>query len=501
MRYVLALDQGTTSSRALLFDQAGQVCAVAQQEITQHYPRAGWVEQEPDEIWRTQLDVARQALHDANVAASDIAAIGITNQRETTIVWDRASGRPIYRAIVWQDRRTAEICDQLKAEGFEALFTGRTGLVLDAYFSGTKARWILDHVPGARARAEAGELAFGTVDAWLLWNLTGGKVHLTDASNASRTLLFNIHNGDWDDKLLGILRIPRGVLPKVADSSGVLAHTDPALFGAALPIAGIAGDQQAALFGQRCVTPGMVKNTYGTGCFMLMHTGERPVDSRSRLITTIAWQRGAHREFALEGSIFVAGAAVQWLRDGLGLIRSAEEVEALAASVPDNGGVYLVPAFTGLGAPHWDPYARGILAGLTRGTTAGHVARATLEAIAYQTADVLAAMQADAGIALKELRVDGGAARNDLLMQFQADILGVPVVRPKMLESTAQGAAFLAGLGVGLWQDAAEIDRYWSAERTFEPAMSAAQRGELLGAWQRALERAKAWEPQSVTLR
>jgi glycerol kinase len=501
MRYVLALDQGTTSSRALLFDHEGHVRAVAQQEITQHYPKAGWVEQEPDEIWQTQIDVAHQALRQASVAASEVAAIGITNQRETTVVWERASGRPIYRAIVWQDRRTAEICDQLKAEGFEALFTGRTGLVLDAYFSGTKVRWILDHVPGARARAEAGELAFGTVDSWLLWKLTGGTAHITDASNASRTLLFNIHNGDWDDKLLGILRIPRRVLPKVVDSCGVVAHTEQALFGVSLPIAGIAGDQQAALFGQRCVTPGMVKNTYGTGCFMLMHTGKRPVDSRSRLVTTIAWQRGAQREFALEGSIFVAGAAVQWLRDGLGLIRSAEEVEALAASVPDNGGVYLVPAFTGLGAPHWDPYARGILAGLTRGSTAGHVARATLEAIAFQTADILSAMQADAGIALKELRVDGGATRNDLLMQFEADILGVPVVRPKMLESTAQGAAFLAGLGVGFWQDAAEIDRHWSAQRTFEPAMDPARRADLLAGWQRALERAKAWEPASVTLR
>jgi len=501
MRYVLALDQGTTSSRALLFDRQGQVCAVAQQEITQHYPKPGWVEQEPDEIWHTQLDVARQALRDSGVAVSEVGAIGITNQRETTIVWERSTGRPLYRAIVWQDRRTAELCDQLKSEGFEALFVGRTGLVLDAYFSGTKLRWILDHVPGARARAEAGELAFGTVDAWLLWKLTGGATHATDASNAARTLLFNIHNGDWDDKLLGILRIPRRVLPKVVDSSGVIARTEPAVFGAALPIAGIAGDQQAALFGQRCVAPGMVKNTYGTGCFMLMHTGTRPVDSHSHLITTIAWQRGVQRDFALEGSIFVAGAAVQWLRDGLGLIRSADEVEALAASVPDNGGVYMVPAFAGLGAPHWDPYARGILAGLTRGATAGHVARATLEAIAYQTADILNAMQADAGIGLKELRVDGGAAGNDLLMQFQADILGVPVVRPKMLESTAQGAAFLAGLAIGFWRDAAEIDQIWSAQRVFEPLMPAPRRAELLSGWRRALERAKAWEGTSVTLR
>jgi glycerol kinase len=499
MPYILALDQGTTSSRALLFDRAGHVCAVAQQEVTQHYPKAGWVEQEPDEIWQTQIDVAREALRRADVAAGEVAAIGITNQRETTIVWDRATGRPVHRAIVWQDRRTAEICDQLKAEGMEALFTGRTGLVLDAYFSGTKVRWILDRVPGARARAEAGELAFGTVDSWLLWKLTGGAAHLTDASNASRTLLFNIHTGDWDDKLLRILRIPRAMLPRVVDCSGVVAHTEDSLFGVSVPVAGIAGDQQAALFGQRCVTPGMVKNTYGTGCFMLMHTGERPVDSHSRLVTTIAWQLATQREFALEGSIFVAGAAVQWLRDGLGLIRSVDDVEQLAGSVPDNGGVYLVPAFTGLGAPHWDPYARGVLAGLTRGSTAGHVARATLESIAYQTADILAAMQADAGIALKELRVDGGATRNNLLMQFQADILGVPVVRPKMLESTAQGAAFLAGLGVGFWRDAAELDRHWSAERVFEPRMDAAQRGRLLEDWQRALERAKAWERASVT--
>jgi glycerol kinase len=494
MGYILALDQGTTSSRALLFGADGQVRAVAQREFAQHYPKPGWVEQDPDEIWRSQLEVAREALAAAGATPADVAAIGITNQRETTIVWERATGRPVYRAIVWQDRRTAELCGQLKAEGLEALFTGRTGLVLDAYFSGTKVRWILDHVPGARARANAGELAFGTVDSWLLWHLTGGKAHLTDASNASRTLLFNIHNGDWDDKLLGIMRVPRALLPNVVDSSGVVAHADESLFGARIPIAGIAGDQQAALFGQRCVSPGMVKNTYGTGCFMLMHTGERPVDSHSRLVTTVAWQRGRIREFALEGSVFIAGAAVQWLRDGLGLIRSAEEVEALAASVPDNGGVYLVPAFTGLGAPHWDPYARGVLAGLTRGSTAGHVARATLESIAYQTADLLSAMQADAGVALKELRVDGGATRNDLLMQFQADILGVPVVRPRMLESTAQGAAFLAGLGVGFWKAAAEIDRHWSAERVFEPHMEPARRAELLAGWQRALERAKAWE-------
>lgn len=498
MRYVLALDQGTTSSRALLFDHDGQLSAIAQREIAQHYPKPGWVEQDPEEIWQTQLDVAREVLSKAQADAAQVAAIGITNQRETTLVWERSSGRPLHAAIVWQDRRTAGLCDQLKSEGLEALFTGRTGLVLDAYFAGTKLRWILDHVAGARRRAESGELAFGTVDSWLLWRLTAGGCHLTDASNASRTLLYNIRTGDWDDKLLGLMRVPRPLLPQVVDSSGVVAHTHEALFGARIPIAGIAGDQQAALFGQRCVQPGMVKNTYGTGCFMLMHTGERPVDSHSRLVTTVAWQQAARREFALEGSIFIAGAAVQWLRDGLGLIRSADEIEALAGSVPDNGGVYLVPAFTGLGAPHWDAYARGVVAGLTRGSTAGHLARATLESIAYQTADILAAMQADAGIALKELRADGGATRNNLLMQFQADILGVPVVRPRMPESTAQGAAFLAGLGVGFWADPAEIDGYWSAERVFEPQMTPDTRGAMLEGWRRALERAKGWiEPST----
>jgi len=497
MRYILALDQGTTSSRALLFDRDAVVQAVAHREITQHYPRPGWVEQDPEEIWQTQLDAAREALQRAHAAPEDVAAIGITNQRETTIVWDRASGAPIHRAIVWQDRRTAGMCDQLKSEGFEALFTGRTGLVLDAYFSGSKLRWILDHVPDAKSRAEAGELAFGTVDSWLLWRLTGGRVHLTDSSNAARTLLFNIHTGDWDSKLLGILRVPRAMLPDVADSCGVRAHSDPELFGASLPIAGVAGDQQAALFGQRCVAPGMVKNTYGTGCFMLMHTGERAVESHNRLLTTVAWTRGAHREYALEGSIFIAGATVQWLRDGLGIIRSTDEVEALAASVPDNGGVYLVPAFTGLGAPHWDAYARGCIVGLTRGSTAGHFARAALEAIAYQTADVLAAMQADSGIELKELRVDGGATRNDLLMQFQADILGVPVVRPRELESTALGAAFQAGLAVGFWQDGAEIDRHWAAQQVFEPKMDSASREALRRSWSQALGRAKGWEAPS----
>jgi glycerol kinase len=493
MRYVLALDQGTTSSRALLFDGAGQVCGLAQRETSQHYPQPGWVEQDPEEIWTSQLAVAHEAIARAGAAAQDIAAIGITNQRETTIVWERASGRPVYPAIVWQDRRTAELCEALKQQGTEASFTAATGLLLDPYFSGSKVCWILDHVPGARARAQAGELAFGTVDSWLVWRLTGGRVHLTDASNASRTLLFNIHTRDWDDALLHLLRVPRAVLPAVVPSSGTLAQTEAAWFGRALPIAGIAGDQQAALFGQRCVVPGMVKNTYGTGCFMLMHTGEQPVVSRHRLLTTVAWQQAGHCEFALEGSVFVAGAAVQWLRDGLGLIRSADEVEALAASVPDAGGVYLVPAFTGLGAPHWDPFARGVIVGLTRGTTAGHLARATLEAIAHQSADVLSAMQADSGIELKQLRVDGGAARNNLLMQFQADLLGVPVVRPRVLESTALGAAALAGLGVGFWRGASDLDAQWNAERVFEPCMDADQRARLRAGWVRALERAKGW--------
>jgi glycerol kinase len=498
MRFVLALDQGTTSSRALLFDAQGRVAGLGQRETTQHYPQPGWVEQDPEEIFQTQLAVAREALARAGATAAEVAAIGITNQRETTLVWERATGRPIHRAIVWQDRRTAELCDHLKLQGLEPLFTHRTGLVLDPYFSGSKLRWILDHVPGARQRAEAGELAFGTVDTWLVWNLTGGAVHATDASNASRTLLYNIHNGDWDDKLLQLMRIPRAVLPNVVPTSGVVGASAAAFFEGAIPIAGIAGDQQAALFGQRCVVPGMVKNTYGTGCFMLMHTGERAVESKNRLLTTVAWLQGQRREYALEGSVFIAGAAVQWLRDGLGLIRSAEEVEPLARSVPDNGGVYLVPAFTGLGAPHWDPYARGTIAGLTRGSTAAHIARATLESIAYQTADILTAMQADSGIELKELRVDGGATRNDLLMQFQADILGVPVVRPAMPESTALGAAALAGLASGFWLDAAALDAQWRAERVFEPAMDAATRARLRGGWQRALARAKEWDGETV---
>ncbi|HYL19122.1 MAG TPA: glycerol kinase GlpK, partial [Burkholderiales bacterium] len=416
MKVLLALDQGTTSSRSIVFDEAGTVRGLAQRETAQIYPQPGWVEQDPLEIWRSQLDCAREALAAAGVTAAEVAAIGITNQRETTVVWNRRSGEPVCNAIVWQDRRTAAFCDRLKSDGLEALFTGRTGLVLDAYFSGTKLRWILDNVAGARARAEAGDLCFGTVDSWLIWNLTGGRRHVTDASNASRTLLYNIHNGDWDHKLLGLLGVPRSMLPEVVTSSGAVAETDAGLFGTPIPVAGIAGDQQAALFGQRCVAPGMVKNTYGTGCFMLMHTGDRAVASHKGLLTTVAWRIDGKREFALEGSVFIAGAAVQWLRDGLGVIKASAEVEQLASSVPDNGGVYLVPAFAGLGAPHWDPYARGTVLGLTRGSTAAHLARATLESIAYQTADILEAMQVDSGVALKELRVDGGAARSNLLM-------------------------------------------------------------------------------------
>jgi glycerol kinase len=491
MSFLLALDQGTTSSRAIVFDHAGEVRSAAQRETTQLFPQPGWVEQDPLEIWRTQLQCAQQALADAGLRAQDIAAIGITNQRETTIVWDRDTGQPICNAIVWQDRRTAAMCDKLKAEGLQALFQGRTGLVLDAYFSGTKLRWILDQVPGARKRAEAGKLCFGTVDSWLIWQFTGK--HLTDATNASRTLLFNVHNTDWDDKLLGLLGVPRSMLPRVVGCSEVCAHTEPGLLGASIPIAGIAGDQQAALFGQRCTAPGMVKNTYGTGCFMLMNTGERPVNSNRGLITTVAWRVGSRKQYALEGSVFIAGAAIQWLRDGLGLIRASSDVDGLAAQVPDNGGVYLVPAFAGLGAPHWDPYARGTLIGLTGGSTGAHLARATLESIAYQTADILDAMQADSGIALKELRVDGGATRSDLLMQFQADVLNVPVVRPRLLESTAMGAAYLAGLAVGYWQSTAELDAQWKPERVFEPRMSEIEREALKSTWHQAVTRSKGW--------
>ena len=489
--YILALDQGTTSSRAIVFDAAAGVRAVAQKELTQKYPQPGWVEQDPLEIWSCQVSVAAEALSRAGVSAHDIAAIGIANQRETTLVWNRRTGAPVCNAIVWQDRRTAPFCERLKRQGLEPLFESRTGLVIDPYFSGSKVRWILDQVPGAREAAESGELAFGTVDSWLVWKLSGGTRHVTDASNASRTLMFNIHSGVWDDKLLGILGVPRSVLPEVVPSSGEVVLTDPDLFSSRVPIAGIAGDQQAALFGQCCHRPGMAKNTYGTGCFLLMHTGGAPSHSKSRLLATVAWKIDDHTEFADEGSIFIGGAVVQWLRDGLGLIRSADEIERLAASVPDCGGVHFVPAFTGLGAPYWDPNARGVICGLTRGSTSGQIARAALESMAFQTADVLRAMQADAGIAVAELRVDGGAARNNLLMQFQADLLGVPVVRPRNTETTALGAAFLAGLAVGYWSDRDQLASLWAEERLFEPRMSRDKAGERYAGWRDAVARAR----------
>jgi glycerol kinase len=494
MPHVLALDQGTTSSRAIVFDESGSEVAVAQREFQQIFPHPGWVEHDPREIWESQFAVAREALASAGLTARDVAALGITNQRETTLVWDRARGIPVANAVVWQDRRTADLCDRLKREGREPLFRERTGLVLDPYFSGTKLAWLLENVPGAREAAEAGRLAFGTVDSWLIWNLTGGALHATDVTNASRTLLWNLQTEDWDEELLEILNVPRGLLPEVRSSSEVYAETLPELLGGPVPIAGVAGDQQAALFGQACLSPGMVKNTYGTGCFLLMNTGDRPAASRHELLTTPAWRIGGRTEYALEGSVFVAGAVVQWLRDGLGLIRTAAEVEALAASVPDSGGVLLVPAFTGLGAPHWDAYARGTLVGITRGTTAAHIARAALEGIAFQVTDVLAAMAADSGVPIAELRVDGGATVNNLLMQIQADLAGVPAVRPRVQETTALGAAYLAGLAVGVWKNPDEIAARWRVERTFEPKMDPEKAATMRARWARAVERAKGWE-------
>ncbi len=492
MKHILALDQGTTSSRTIVFDHSGSVVASAQQEFRQIFPKPGWVEHDAKEIWATQLHTARDALAKAHLTAADIAAIGITNQRETTVVWDRETGEPVHHAIVWQDRRTAAECDRLKARGLAPLIKRKTGLVIDAYFSGTKLAWILRNVPGAGAKAKAGKLAFGTVDSWLVWNLTGGRLHVTDPSNASRTMLYNLRTGGWDDELLKLLGVPRSVLPEVRASSEVYGETT--LFGGSIPIAGIAGDQQAALFGQTCTQPGMVKNTYGTGCFMLMNTGTKPMASKHNLLTTVAWRVGKRTEYALEGSIFIAGAVVQWLRDGLGIIDASSEVEALAAQVTDPQGVYLVPAFAGLGAPHWDQYARGLIAGVTRGTTAAHIARAALEGIAFQVADVLRAMEADAKIKLKELRVDGGASANNLLMQFQSSLLGVPVVRPKVTETTALGAAYLAGLAVGYWKDQKEIAAQWQVDRRFTPAMKPAQREQLEKGWRKALDRAKRWE-------
>jgi glycerol kinase len=497
VRAVLALDQGTTSSRAIVFDHDGSIRAVAQREFRQIFPRSGWVEHDPQEIWRTQLATARDALAKAELRAADVAAIGITNQRETTVVWDKQTGQPIHNAIVWQDRRTAGFCDELKAAGHEELIQRRAGLVIDAYFSGSKVRWLLDHVPGARARAERGELAFGTIDSWLVWNLTAGARHVTDASNASRTMLYDLRGG-WSDELLRVLDVPRAMLPEVRASSEVYAETAPGLFDAPIEIAGIAGDQQAALFGQNCRERGLAKNTYGTGCFMLMNIGSEPMLSRHKLLTTVAWQRAGRTDYALEGSVFVGGAVVQWLRDGLGLIQSSAEIERLAASVPDCGGVYLVPAFAGLGAPHWDQYARGTITGLTRGTTAAHLARAALEGIAFQVADVLEVMKQDSGLAMNGLRVDGGASANNLLLQFQADLLQVPVVRPKVIETTALGAAYLAGLAVGFWKDDRDVERAWQVERTFEPALEADEAAHRRARWQEALRRAADWEERSL---
>ena len=493
--YIMALDQGTTSSRAILFGRDGSIAGVAQKEFTQIFPRPGWVEHDPQDIWATQIAVAAEVLGRARVRPSDVAAIGITNQRETTIVWDRESGEPVMNAIVWQDRRTAEFCDRLKADGHEAMVAERTGLVIDAYFSGSKVAWILDNVPGARSRAEAGRLAFGTVDSWLVWKLTNGALHVTDVSNASRTMVFNINELAWDADLLRLLKIPASMLPDVRASSDQYGTVARDLGISEVPIAGIAGDQQAALFGQMCVAPGLTKNTYGTGCFLLQNTGTERVPSRNRLVSTVAWKIGDRTEYALEGSVFIGGAVVQWLRDGLEIIGRSSEVEALAASVPDNGGVYLVPAFAGLGAPHWDPYARGLVIGMTRGTTRAHIARAALESIAYQVDDLLSAVVRDSQISLTELRVDGGASTNNALMQFQADLLGVPVVRPAVTETTALGAAYLAGLAVGFWSSADEIARQWRVERRFEPAMPRQQADQLRARWREAVHRAGGWIP------
>ena len=492
--YILALDQGTTSSRAIVFDRSGSIVAVAQKEFSQIFPSPGWVEHDANEIWSAQSAVMQEALSRAGIRASDVAAIGITNQRETVVVWDRLTGQPIHHAIVWQDRRTAGLCDQLCEAGKADVFQQKTGLVLDAYFSGTKVRWILDHVEGAQARAEAGELAFGTMDSWLIYKLTGGALHITDSSNASRTLLFNIHTLAWDDELLGILNIPRAMLPEVRSSSEVYGETDETVLGQRVRIAGIAGDQQAATFGQVCLKPGMAKNTYGTGCFMLLNTGTQAVQSHNKLLTTIGWTVNGGTTYALEGSVFMAGAVVQWLRDGLGIIRNSSDVEALATQVKGSEGVYLVPAFVGLGAPYWDSYARGTLIGMTRGTTAAHIARAAMECIAFQSAELLEAMQQDSGEPLKELRVDGGASLNNTMMQFQADILGVPVVRPRVTETTALGAAYLAGLAVGFWKDEAEISRQWQVDRRFEPNMGADERTNRMAKWKRAVQRSMAWD-------
>ncbi|GAB6086547.1 glycerol kinase GlpK [Alkaliphilus crotonatoxidans] len=496
-KYIMALDQGTTSSRAILFDHDGKVVATAQKEFTQFYPKAGWVEHDPMEIWGTQSGVAREVLEKTGIKPTEVAAIGITNQRETTVVWEKSTGRPIYNAIVWQCRRTAAICDDLKARGLVDYIRDHTGLVVDAYFSGTKIKWILDHVEGAREKAEKGELLFGNIDTWLIWNLTRGKVHVTDYSNASRTMLYNIKELKWDEKILKELDIPASMLPEVKPSSHVYGYTDHETFGGAdIPIAGAAGDQQAALFGQACFEPGMAKNTYGTGCFMLMNTGDKFVPSKNGLLTTLAWGVDGKVEYALEGSIFVAGASVQWLRDELKIIRDAAETEYLATKVKDSNGVYVVPAFVGMGAPYWDMYARGTVVGLTRGAKAEHLIRATLESIAYQTRDVLEAMQEDSGINLQALKVDGGAVANNFLMQFQSDILNVKVDRPEITETTALGAAYLAGLAVGYWNDKSEISNKWSVDRSFTPDMDEEKRGKLYRGWKRAVERSMGWEEE-----
>ena len=489
----MALDQGTTTSRAIVFDGGGEIVAVGQREFKQHFPQPGWVEHDAEEIWSSQRDVACEAMAKAGLQAKDLAAVGITNQRETVVVWDRSTGQPIHRAIVWQDRRTAGECDRLRSDGREPMIHAKTGLLLDPYFSATKLAWILDHVPGARTAAEAGKLACGTVDSWLIYRLTGGKVHVTDASNASRTLLMNIRNGQWDDELLACFGVPRTTLPEIRSSSEVYSEVDSVPELASVPIAGVAGDQQAALFGQACFQPGLAKNTYGTGCFMLMNTGPQPVESRNKLLTTVAWQVDGKLEYAIEGGVFVGGAVVAWLRDGLGIIKSSAEVEALARSVPDNGGVVVVPAFTGLGAPHWDPYARGAILGITRGTTAGHIARAAVESIALQVADLADAMRSDAANTLAELRVDGGAAVNDALLQYQADIMQLPVVRPKVTETTALGAAYLAGLATGVWKARDEIAGHWKIDRRFEPQMPGDKAAAIRARWADAVRRSQGW--------
>ena len=495
-KFILALDQGTTSSRAIVFDHNGLPVVVAQKEFTQFYPQPGWVEHDPDEIWSTQAGVAVEAITKAGIESADVAAIGITNQRETTIVWNRKTGKPVYNAIVWQDRRTAGFCDQLKSEGQSRKILEKTGLIIDAYFSATKIRWILDNVKGAREQAESGQLAFGTVDSWLVWNLTHGRLHITDVSNASRTMLFNIHTLKWDEELLRIFDIPSGMLPEVRSSSEVYGKTK-GQFASDIPVAGIAGDQQAALFGQMCIEPGMVKNTYGTGCFMMMNIGNMPIESKSKLLTTVAWRIGNETQYALEGSIFIAGAVVQWLRDGLGIIKKSGDVEKLAASVKDSGGVYFVPAFAGLGAPHWNQHARGTIVGITRGSTSAHIARAALDSIAYQTLEVLLAMQKDSGIEIRELRVDGGATVNNQLMQFQSDLLQTKVVRPQITETTALGAAYLAGLAVNFWDNIQEVKQQWKIDRTFSPQIKAEETLSLVKGWHRAVKASKAWADDS----